>query len=149
MIIRPPAETDFEAWRALWEGYNAFYGRTGETALSDAIVRTTWGRLFDESEPVHCLVADKDGTLLGLTHYVLHRNLIQIAPTCYLQDLFTTPESRGLGVGRKLIAAVAEDAKERGANDVYWHTHRSNETARALYDKVARDTDFTVYRMPA
>ena len=87
LIIRPVAATDFAHWKPLWEGYNRFYGRD---ALAAEITKTTWSRFFDVYEPVHALVAEKDDQLLGLAHYLFHRSTIQIAPTCYLQDLLTS-----------------------------------------------------------
>jgi len=55
------------------------------------------GAFFDDSEPVHALVAEKDGELLGLAHYLFHRSTIQIKPVCYMQDLFTDEAARGQG----------------------------------------------------
>lgn len=37
ITIRPIAQEDQAQWRALWDGYNAFYGRAGDTALPEAI----------------------------------------------------------------------------------------------------------------
>jgi GNAT superfamily N-acetyltransferase len=146
VVVRPIEQGDYAAWRPLWDGYNAFYGRAGETALADEITRTTWSRFFDESEPVHALVAQSEAGLVGLVHYLFHRSSILIGPTCYLQDLFTSEGARGRGVGRALIEAVYDAAKAAGASRVYWHTHETNRTARDLYDKVADDTRFVVYR---
>ena len=106
----------------------------------------TWSRFFDAYEPVHAVVAEKDGQLLGLTHYLFHRSTIVIGPTCYLQDLFTTESVRGRGIGRALIESVCERAMEAGAQRVYWHTHETNLTAMKLYDKVAERSGFVVYR---
>ena len=89
LIIRPVARTDYDQWLPLWNGYNAFYGRSGATALPEEITQTTWDRFFDESEPVFALVAESGGKLVGLTHYLFHRSTTQIQPVCYLQDLFT------------------------------------------------------------
>src|ERR1044071_8131593 len=110
-IIRLVAATDFAQWERLWEGYNSFYGRTGVTALPSEITQMTWSRFFDTYEPVHALVAEKDGKLLGLVHYIFHRSTIMIGPICYLQDLFTSGSARGKGIGKALIEAVYERAK--------------------------------------
>ena len=96
VMIRPVALTDFAQWERLWEGYNSFYGRAGETALPDEITRMTWSRFFDGYEPVYALVAEQGGQLLGLAHYLFHRSTIMIEPTCYLQDLFTAESARRL-----------------------------------------------------
>jgi GNAT superfamily N-acetyltransferase len=145
-LIRPVAPGDFTRWLPLWEGYNAFYGRAGETALPMAITRTTWERFFDPGEPVHGVVAELDGRLVGLAHYLFHRSMILVEPVCYMQDLFTGEAARGRGVGRALIEAVYEQAAAAGAAQVYWHTHEANATARRLYDQVAAATGFLVYR---
>ncbi|HEY3743047.1 MAG TPA: GNAT family N-acetyltransferase [Bryobacteraceae bacterium] len=145
MIVRDIAEADYAGWKPLWDGYNAFYGREGATALPDEITRTTWKRFFDPSEPVFALVAEKDGAIAGLVHYLFHRSTIYLQPTCYLQDLFTLPSERGHGVGRSLIEAVYERAKAAGSKRVYWHTQDTNSAGRMLYDKVAQHNGFLVY----
>jgi GNAT superfamily N-acetyltransferase len=137
---------DFPAWKELWNGYNAFYGRSGTTALAPEITQATWSRFFDEYEPMHALIARLAGRVCGLAHYLYHRSTIQIAPSCYLQDLFTSEEARGRGVGRALIHAVCEQAKAAGSPRVYWQTHESNATAMKLYDKLAEKSGFLVYR---
>jgi GNAT superfamily N-acetyltransferase len=145
IAIRPAHKDEFPAWLKLWAGYNAFYGRSGETALPLEVTRMTWSRFFDAYEPVHALVAEEGGALLGLVHFLYHRSTTDIAPICYLQDLFTAPEARGKGIGRALILRVYEHAKSSGAPEVYWQTHTTNVAAMKLYDKVAEKSGFLVY----
>ena len=142
LTVRPVARTDLAQWEALWEGYNTFYERT----VPPEVTGMTWSRFFDASEPVHALVAEKDGRLLGLVHYLFHRSTSLIGPTCYLQDLFTIQAARGQGVGRALIESVYDRARNAGSLRVYWQTHETNVTAIALYDKVAERSGFLVYR---
>jgi len=144
--IRLAAPTDFAQWLKLWDGYNEFYGRSGATALSPEITRTTWQRFFDGYEPMQALVAESAGQLAGLTHYLLHRSTTSIGPSCYLQDLFTDPAVRGQGIGRALIESVYEQARRAGATRVYWQTHETNLTAMKLYDQLAERSGFVVYR---
>lgn len=146
LTIREVARGDHDDWLTLWDGYNTFYGRSGPTALDPAITAVTWGRFFDASEPVHALVAERDGALIGLVHYLFHRTTTSIAPTCYLNDLFTSAEARGGGVGKALIEAVYARARGAGSTRVYWLTHETNATARRLYDQVALNSGFLVYR---
>ena len=146
MKIRDISLADYGQWLPLWNGYNAFYGRSGPTALPAEVTEMTWKRFFDPSEPVHALVAELDARLVGLTHYLFHRSTTLIAPICYLQDLFTVPESRRTGVGRALIEAVYRRAQEAGSSRVYWQTHETNHVAQRLYDEVAERSGFIVYR---
>ena len=96
LVVRPAVSADFNAWKPMWDGYNAFYRRQPD----EDITRTTWARFSDPAEPMHALVAEQDSTLVGLVHYLFHRSTSMIGPTCYLQDLFTSEALRGRGIGR-------------------------------------------------
>lgn len=144
-MIRALRKDDFPEWKPLWDGYNAFYGRFGGTALAPEITKMTWSRFFDAYEPMHAMVAEASGKLLGIVHFLYHRSTIQIAPTCYLQDLFTDDQARGTGIGRALINAVYEHARAAGVSRVYWQTRETNTTAMQLYDKVSEKPGFVIY----
>lgn len=142
LTVRPIRPTDFDQWSPLWEGYNSFY----ERVVPEAVTRMTWSRFFAAHEPVHALTAEAEGRLVGIVHYLFHRSTSMIEPTCYLQDLFASPEARGQGVGRALIEGVYEAARAAGSTRVYWLTHETNATAMQLYDRVAERTGFVQYR---
>ena len=142
VVIRDVASADRPQWDLLWKGYLEFY----KVTIPDAVTDTTWSRFFDHYEPIHCMVAEDDGNLVGLVHYVFHRNTWMVEPVCYLEDLFTSLGARGKGVGRKLIEAVYRKAKTAGVSRVYWMTHETNAQAMILYDKVAEKSGFLQYR---
>ena len=144
--VRGIGKHDYDQWLSLFAGYNAFYGREGATALPTEVIEMTWQRFFEPAEPVHALVAEHNGVLVGLAHYLFHRSTTQIQPTCYLQDLFTSEQARGAGVGRKLILAVYDRALASGSPRVYWQTHETNETAMRLYNQIGERSGFIVYR---
>jgi len=144
--IREISAADYEQWLPLWNGYNAFYGRSGPTALPVEVTQTTWKRFLDPKEPVYALVAELDGSLIGLTHYLFHRSTTLLAPICYLQDLYTAEGRRRTGVGRALIEAVYQRAQAAGSERVYWQTHETNLVAQRLYVQVADRSGFIVYR---
>jgi GNAT superfamily N-acetyltransferase len=146
IVVRDVVRADFDQWLALWEGYNVFYKRVGPTAVPMEVTRTTWSRFFDHCEPVHCLVAACDGKIVGIAHYIFHRNTTMLGPACYLQDLFTREEVRGRGIGRALITAVYDRARSAGSARVYWQTHETNAAAQQLYDRIAERSGFIVYR---
>lgn len=141
-IIRSVEPNDFIQWQKLWEEYNRFYGRN---SLPEEITQMTWSRFFNDDEPVHALVAEQDGKIFGLAHYLFHRSTIQIEFTCYLQDLFTKETARGKGIGLALIEAVYDRAKIAKSPRVYWQTKENNLVARKLYDKVATLSGFIGY----
>jgi GNAT superfamily N-acetyltransferase len=143
--VRPVTPDDYPRWRPLWDGYNAFYGRQGGTALDERITQTTWQRLCNPLEPLFALVAERDGELVGLTHFLYHASTTRLEPVCYLSDLFTIPALRGQGVGRALIEGVYERARCSGIREVYWQTHEANAAGRLLYEKLARHDGFIIY----
>jgi GNAT superfamily N-acetyltransferase len=147
ILIRDVQKKDFAEWKPLWDGYNAFYGREGKTALPDEITNLTWSRFFDGYEPIHALVAEQhDRKLVGLVHYLFHRSSTGLRSNCYLQDLFTVESARGQGIGRALIEEVYRRAAHAGSGRVYWQTHETNATAMKLYDKLADKSGFIIYR---
>ncbi len=146
VVVRAVQRADFLQWQPLWDDYNAFYGRAGDTALAAEITQMTWARFFDAHEPVHALVAEAADRIVGLAHFLYHRSTIQIPPTCYLADLFTADTVRGKGVGRAMIEAVYAHAKAAGSPRIYWQTHETNAVAMRLYDQVAERSGFVVYR---
>lgn len=144
-LIRPLQPGDQEQWRRLWTGYLAFY----QTTVPDAVYASTFARLLgSDPRDFSALVADRDGQLLGLTHYLFHRHCWKIEEVCYLQDLYVAPEARGTGLGRALIEAVYAAADAAGAPSVYWLTQDFNTGARQLYDRVAQVTPFIRYIRP-
>jgi GNAT superfamily N-acetyltransferase len=144
--VRDVQQRDFPEWKPLWDGYNAFYGREGKTALPEEITNLTWSRFFDGYEPIHALVAERTDKLVGLVHYLFHRSSTGPRSNCYLQDLFTVESARGQGIGRALIEEVYRRAAQAGSGRVYWQTHETNATAMKLYDKLAEKSGFIIYR---
>ena len=140
--IRPLKPEDREQWGVLWRGYQEYYEADLSTDTDALFARILENRDYGP----FCLVFEnEEGKLLGLTQYLLHDSTWSPKPRCYLNDLYSLPEARGMGVGRALIEAVSEDAKSKGVEDVYWLTQDFNHTARKLYDKVAKKTPFIKY----
>lgn len=145
LIVRALRAEDEPVWRELWRAYLAFY----ETTLPEAVYTSTFSRLLgSDPRDFNALVAELDGRVVGLTHYLFHRHGWKIEEVCYLQDLFADPSVRGMGVGRALIEAVYKAADDHGAPTVYWLTQGFNDTARLLYDRIGVVTPFIKYQRP-
>lgn len=145
-IVRPLEAGDKTAWQALWTAYLDFYN----SSVTPEVYETTFARLLgDDAQDFHCLIAEVEGTPVGLAHYMFHRHCWRMENVCYMQDLFADPAVRGQGIGRRLIEAVYEAADADGVRDVYWSTQQDNHTARQLYDRVGQVTSFIKYQRPA
>ncbi|MCH8466741.1 MAG: GNAT family N-acetyltransferase [Roseinatronobacter sp.] len=145
-VTRPVTRADKPRWAMLWQGYLAFY----DTVLPPEVYDATFEAFFaDDPHSPRCLVAEDNGHVLGLVHYVFHAHCWRPEGVCYLQDLFTDSTARGQGVGRALIEAVYHASDARGVSTVYWMTQDFNHTARKLYDSVGQVTPFVKYTRPA
>jgi GNAT superfamily N-acetyltransferase len=140
--IRPLDATDEADWRRLWTGYLAFYN----TTVPEVVYASTFARLLGtDPRDFNGLVAEQDGRLIGLTHYLLHRHAWRVEDVIYLQDLYVDPDVRGTGAGRALIEAVYAAADAAGTPMVYWLTQDFNAQARQLYDRIGAVTPFIRY----
>lgn len=146
LVVRALRADDEMSWRKLWKAYLAFY----ESTVSEAVYASTFERLLgDDPRDFSALVAEVDGRVVGLAHYMFHRHNWKIEDVCYLQDLYADPDVRGSGVGRALIEAVYDAADQHGAPQVYWSTQEFNDVARRLYDRVGALTPFIKYQRSA
>jgi GNAT superfamily N-acetyltransferase len=142
VTVRAATAADHDAWFPLWRGYQAFY----QVDLPAATTATTWQRLLDPAEPMHLALAELNGRVVGMVHFIEHRSCWSPLNSVYLQDLFTDASVRGQGVGRALIEHVYAQAKQLGAGKVHWLTHETNTQAMVLYDQVAEKPGFVQYR---
>ncbi len=58
------------------------------------------------------------------------------APEAYLQELYVAPPLRGRGIGRALLEATIEAAREAGATGIDLNTGETDTAARALYESL-------------
>ncbi|MGB0799565.1 MAG: GNAT family N-acetyltransferase [Planktomarina sp.] len=143
LVIRPLEAADLSEWTRLWTAYLEFY----ESSVDGAVYDLTFQRnLHRKHKSQNCQVAELDGKLVGLVHYIYHAHNWRAEDVCYLQDLYADPAVRGQGVGRALIEAVYKAADENGTPSVYWMTQDFNADARKLYDRIATLTPFIKYQ---
>lgn len=132
ILIRPINQSDKSRWLQLFKEYIEFYKST----LSDAQYELTWQRINSDFN-MHGLLAEVDGQVVGLTHYIFRPDTWEVEDFCYLEDLYVDSKLRQKGVGRALIKAVEEIAVAKGSKRLYWTTAPDNLVARALYEKLA------------
>ena len=141
IIIRPITLSDKTRWLELFREYVIFY----KSKVSDEQFELTWQRIHSDFN-MYGLIAELDGQIVGIAHYIFRPSTWDVEDFCYLEDLFVDPKVRGAGVGRALISELEKIATAKGSKRLYWTTAPDNEVARKLYDKVAI-TDFVQYRI--
>lgn len=142
MIVRPAAVADRAGWDQLYAAYADFY-KAAQTAEMRAVV---WGWIHDPACEVEGLVAaDDNGNLIGLAHYRAFRRPLSASVGGFLDDLFVDPDARGSGAAQALIEGVAAIGRQRGWSVIRWITADDNQRARAVYDRMARQTPWVTY----
>jgi GNAT superfamily N-acetyltransferase len=89
--------------------------------------------LFGPRPYAEALIALRDGSPVGLALYFHNYSTFLGRPGVYLEDLFVLPEARGLGIGRALLARVAQLAVERGCGRLEWAVLDWNRPAIDFY----------------
>jgi GNAT superfamily N-acetyltransferase len=146
MIVRPAAREDVPSLVALI-GALADYERQpdaveiDEQMLADA--------LFADAPVVFANVADDAGAIAGMTVYFRNYSTWTGKLGIYLEDFYVCPEVRGRGVGRALMAALAEEARAHGYARIDWSVLDWNETALGFYTSIGAKpmTGWTGYRL--
>jgi len=139
--VRAAEARDEKRWRELFDGYCEFYKREPNEKLNTH----TWRRILDPKAPVHAIVAEADGKVIGIANYLVHEHTLGLTPACYLGDLFVEPKVRAKGAGKALIDWLVGEMKRKKWCRLYWHTRNNNYRARGLYDKFTPHSDFVRY----
>ena len=111
--------------------------------------RAFFARFLHPSEDGTLLGAWEGGELVGYACLYWHFSSLAAAEAVLMNDLFVAEGARGRGVGRALIEASLEIARERGARHLEWSTAPDNERAQRLYDSTgAERSTWVEYELP-
>ena len=116
---------------------SAFRSSWGHDWPSDNAILASVERLITTRDAEYLLAATEEGAeAQGVTQIRFRWSVWMAAEDCALEDLFVDAEARGTGLGRALVDAVYERAKERGCRRIELDVRRDNPTALALYESV-------------
>lgn len=91
---------------------------------------------FSGNPKFHCIVADWDGRSAGFAFYFFHYSTWLGRPGLYLEDLFVRPELRGQGIGKALLAQLAQIAIRENCYGMRWQVLDWNQSAIDFYEKL-------------
>jgi GNAT superfamily N-acetyltransferase len=96
-----------------------------------------------------CALAFADESPAGFALYFTNYSTFLAKPGIYLEDLFVTPEFRGMGIGRALLVRVARIARDRGCGRMEWTVLSWNRTAIDFYESIGASVlpDWRVCRL--
>jgi GNAT superfamily N-acetyltransferase len=136
--IAPISSTELEELLPLIAAYQRFY----EVAeIDEERNRGFFRRFLAPSEDGLLLGARRDGRLVGYACLYWHFSSLEACESVLMNDLFVVETARGEGIGRALIEATIEVARERGGGVVEWATEPGNHTAQRLYDSTGAERE--------
>jgi GNAT superfamily N-acetyltransferase len=145
--IAPISPEQFEELLPLITAYQRFYE---VEEIDEGRNRTFFHHFLAPSEDGLLLGARRESELVGYACLYWHFSSLEAVESVLMNDLYVTEGSRGQGVGRALIEATTEVARERGAPFVEWSTAPDNHTAQRLYDSTdAERTEWFSYELRA
>jgi ribosomal protein S18 acetylase RimI-like enzyme len=142
IAVRLAGKKDLPALALLFDAYRRFYDMPGDLERARAYLRAR----LEKSESVIFVAADAAGELIGFCQLYPTFCSVFMASIYVLNDLFVSPEARGTGTGRALLAAAESHAGQAGAVRIELRTAKTNGTAQALYASSGWKRDELFYR---
>ena len=142
-MIRPIKIEDKKDWEKLYRSYADFY----KVEMNDKILNTVWEWIHDKNHDVCGLVYEQDNKIIGLAHYRKMPSPLRGKYIGFLDDLFVEPKHRRNGVGEKIIKELNTISMRNNWNLVRWITRDDNITAKSLYEKLSKKTNWEVYEL--
>lgn len=143
--VRLPRPADRDAWLKLWTDYHA-YGPQGGAPPPAEVSVATWTNFLDPAMPMHALLAQREGGMVGFAHMVVHPTTSLGGPSGLLLDLFVEPSLHGRGIGSALMEAAFGLAEAEGAVRLTWNVRADNGAALRLYERLGLPSGHIIYR---
>jgi GNAT superfamily N-acetyltransferase len=143
--VEPMREQDLDEALPLFAGYQRFYQAEPDDRRNLAF----FGRFVVPSEDGLLLGAWDGDRLVGFacTYWTFSSTVAD--EIALMNDLFVSESHRGGGVGRALIQATVDAARDRGLHHVEWFTAPDNVVAQRLYDRTgAARSEWVAYEIP-
>jgi len=135
--MRPPfrieaaGDQQLEQLLPLIAAYQRFYEAE---EIDEARNRRFFGRFTSSDAEGRILAAFLEDDPVGFATLYWHKSSLSPGDTVLMNDLYVEEGQRAGGIGRALIEASAEVARERGIAVLEWATAPDNKRAQALYD---------------
>lgn len=136
MTIRPATPTDVPTLVALIQALAEYEKLSHEvTGRPEDLAR----HLFGERPYAEAVVAELDGTTVGMALYFFNFSTFLMQPGLYLEDLFVLPDYRRQGVGQALLKHLGQLALERGCGRFEWSVLNWNTPAIEFYQRMGAE----------
>jgi GNAT superfamily N-acetyltransferase len=146
LAIRPAEEADTPLILRFIQDLAEYERLRHEAVATEEDLRR---HLFGERPAAEVLLAEVEGEAVGFALFFTSFSTFLGRPGLYLEDLFVSPEWRGRGIGRRMLAHLARITRDRGYGRLEWWVLDWNESAIGFYRGLgARAMDeWTTFRL--
>jgi GNAT superfamily N-acetyltransferase len=130
VAVRPARLQDVAVLLGLFQELAEYERLTDELHATEALIGEA---LFGERPAAAALIAERGSKVAGYALFFPTFSSFLAKPGVWLEDLFVRPAHRRAGVGRALLAAVAERVREQGGGRLEWAALDWNELALGFY----------------
>ncbi len=146
MPVRPAQESDVDRIHRLIVDLATYERAADQVRSTPDQLRDA---LFGPQPAAYALVAEQAGEVVGFALYFRNFSTWEGVHGIYLEDLYVAPEHRGSGLGKALLAALAEIAVQRGYARLEWAVLDWNQPSIDFYHTLGAVPmeEWTVYRL--
>jgi GNAT superfamily N-acetyltransferase len=145
-VIRSATEQDVPVILDLIKQLAEYERLADKVTATEQRIRDT---LFGGRPAAEVLLASHQGEIVGLAIFFTNYSTFLAKPGLYLEDLFVKPHARGKGIGKALLARLAQLAQERDCGRVEWSVLNWNEPSIRFYESLGAVplNAWTTYRL--
>ncbi|MGH7761180.1 MAG: GNAT family N-acetyltransferase [Candidatus Dormibacteraceae bacterium] len=146
LVVRPGTRADVPVIAELIRGLARYEKLEHEVTMTEERLASN---LFGPHHHAETLIAEADGSPVGLALFFHNFSTFLARPGIYLEDLFVVPAHRGGGIGRALLKELARLAVERECGRLEWSVLDWNRDAIGFYERIGArpNSEWTVYRL--
>ena len=115
--------------------------------MNDKILKTVWEWIHDKKHDVFGLAYEQGNKIIGIAHYRKMPSPLRGKYIGFLDDLYVDPKHRRNGICEKIIKELKAISSQNNWNLVRWITRDDNITAKSLYEKLSKKTNWEVYEL--
>jgi GNAT superfamily N-acetyltransferase len=134
--LRPATTSDVSEILRLVRGLAAYERLLHEVTATEAELHDT---LFGPLPRAHAVLAEVDGSAVGLALYYYTLNTFKLQPNIFLEDLFVEPGHRGSGIGLALMRYLAQLAMKQDCGRIEWRVLNWNQPSIEFYQRLGAE----------
>lgn len=114
----------------------------GNATVREDEIRANVERIMSAGDGEYLLGAPDGGEAVAVCQLRYRWSVWKSADDAWLEDVFVREDARGSGLGRALVEAACERARERGCKRIELDVNEDNAPARALYQACGFQTEW-------